>query len=57
MLFIQNFLDGQQSNHSLGSLEARVAFHSGSLSFMLQTSRSRLAITRQAEGEMSMPIH
>jgi len=35
---------------------SRWAFHSGSLSFMLHTSRSRLAITRQAVGEMSMPI-
>ncbi len=35
----------------------RCAFHNGSLSFMWHTSRSRLAITRQAVGEMSMPIH
>ena len=31
--------------------------HNGSLSFIRHTSRSRLAITRQAVGEMSMPIH
>jgi hypothetical protein len=36
---------------------SRWASQNGSLSFMLHTSRSGLAITRQAVGEMSIPFH
>jgi hypothetical protein len=35
----------------------RPFFHSASSSRMPQTSRNRFAITRQAVGEMSIPIH
>ena len=38
-------------------MKPRPIFHSSSFSRMPQMSCSRLAITRQEVGEMSMPIH